>query len=195
MLALAFMAFAGGVVLMVAGVTGSSVASAAKGHPDHAKNVTPEGSAGTGTPTAASPGGHAQASGDAGGTVYSYLTKQGLTPAQAAGVVGNLQQESSLNPAEPGGGLAQWIGGRWSALLRFAKAQGADPNSAPLQAEYLWHELTTSERGALTALKQTSTPQQAARVFSQQFERPSEPMLANRERYAREALSRYGAGQ
>ena len=60
MLALAFMAFAGGVVLMVAGVTGSSVASAAKGHPDHAKNVTPEGSAGTagggGTATAAATG-------------------------------------------------------------------------------------------------------------------------------------------
>ncbi|HUE26307.1 MAG TPA: hypothetical protein VMP89_06000, partial [Solirubrobacteraceae bacterium] len=51
MLALAFIAAAGGVVLLVAGVTGSSVASAAKGKPDHA-NVTS--SAGTAPPAAGS---------------------------------------------------------------------------------------------------------------------------------------------
>ncbi|HUE26304.1 MAG TPA: phage tail tip lysozyme [Solirubrobacteraceae bacterium] len=188
MLALAFIAAAGGVVLLVAGVTGSTIASAAKGKPDHANATTPETVASTST---ISPAGKAAETGNAGQVVYSYLTKQGLTAAQAAGVVGNLQQESSLNPAEPGGGLAQWIGSRWSALVAFAGKQGASPDSAALQAEYLWHELTTSERGALTALKKTTTPQQAARVFSEQYERPSDPQLANRERYATEALSRY----
>jgi hypothetical protein len=185
MLALAFIALAGGVVLMVAGVTGSSITSAAQGHPDHAMAKE--------TASAdAIPAGGVAPGGDAGQIVYGYLTKQGLTPAQAAGVIGNLQQESRLDPAAAGGGLAQWIGERWTGLLRFANKQGASPDSAALQAEYLWYELTTTERGALTALKKTTTAQQAARVFSEQYERPGDPQLANRERYAAEALSRYG---
>jgi len=194
MIALAFFAIAGGVILMVAGVTGSTIASAAKGTPDHAKVV--DVSAGS-EPAAASPTGSAgkAGSGPAGQVAWDYLTKQGLTPAQAAGVIGNLQQESGLDPHAPGGGLAQWIGGRWDELVRFASRQGADPNSAPLQVEYLWHELTTSERGALLALKRATTPRQAARVFSEQYERPGEPMLGNRERYADEALARYGGGK
>jgi len=53
----------------------------------------------------------------------------------------------------------------------------------------VWHELTTSEAGTLAKLKTAGTPEQAARIFSEDFERPSEPMLANREQYAREAYS------
>jgi len=42
-----------------------------------------------------------------------YLESTGLSAYAAAGIVGNLMQESTLNPAEPGYGLAQWNPGWW----------------------------------------------------------------------------------
>ncbi len=196
MLALAFVALAGGVVLMVAGVTGSSVASAAQGHPDHSRASQITGGTEAAASASASPGPAAN-KGSAGQTVYDRLTSGSLrlTPAQAAGVLGNLQQESGTDPTATGGYMAQWLGARLEGLLAFARRQGSPVTSAALQAEYIEHELTGSERGALLALKRTSTPEQAARVFSELYERPGVPMLANRERYAREALQTYGAGK
>lgn len=124
-----------------------------------------------------------------------YFIRQGLSPAQAAGIVGNLKQESGLNPKAPGGGLAQWLGSRLESLHNFAASRGASPESAGVQLEFIWHELTTTERGTLAALRKTSTPQAAARVFSEQYERPGIPMLPNRERYAVEAYRKAQKGQ
>ena len=42
-----------------------------------------------------------------------YLESEGLSAYAAAGIVGNLMQESTLNPTEPGYGLAQWNPGWW----------------------------------------------------------------------------------
>src|SRR5947207_15769963 len=51
---------------------------------------------------------------------YDYFVGKGLKPFQAAGIVGNLDQESgddptAVQPGGPGRGLAQWSagGGRW----------------------------------------------------------------------------------
>src|SRR5262249_54616816 len=51
---------------------------------------------------------------------YDYFVGKGLTSFQAAGIVGNLDQESGVNPGAvqygggPGRGIAQWsVGGRW----------------------------------------------------------------------------------
>src|SRR4051812_26829508 len=53
---------------------------------------------------------------------YDFFVAKGLTPFQAAGIVGNLDQESGVNPASvqfgggPGRGIAQWsVGGRWDS--------------------------------------------------------------------------------
>ncbi len=119
-----------------------------------------------------------------------FFTNKGLTKAQAAGIVGNLEQESKLNPSEPNGYLAQWLGSRLTGLESFAKGKGLTTASgnAGVQLEYIWQELNTTETGALAGLKVTSTPAQAAQVFSQLYERPSEPNLPARERYAEEAF-------
>lgn len=79
---------------------------------------------------------------------FNYFISKGLTPAQSAGIVGNLRQESGVNPAshntaakpsgvDPGsiipgetwygGGIAQWEGGRWTGptgLLNFIAGKG-----------------------------------------------------------------------
>lgn len=111
--------------------------------------------------------------------------EQPLSKNQIAGIVGNLQQESGLDPNAPGGFLAQWIGARRTALDSFAAAKHTSAaGNAHVQLEYIWHELNTTQKGALAALRRTKTPEEAARVFSQQFERPGKPELANREKYA-----------
>ncbi len=114
---------------------------------------------------------------NAGAEIYKVLRGKGYTPAQAAGVVGNARQESGLNPRASGGGLFQGIGGR-SRLGR---------GNARQQVETALRE----EPAAWAALRRTHTPQEAARVFSQKFERPGTPMVGNRERYAGEAARQY----
>lgn len=108
--------------------------------------------------------------------IVAFFERKGLTRAQASGIAGNLMQESSDNPNAPGGGLDQGQGGR------------AHGGTLVQQLEAIWTELIGGERGSLQALRATSTPEQAARVFSERFERPGEPMIENRERYAREAF-------
>src|SRR5262245_59249479 len=51
---------------------------------------------------------------------FTFFVSKGLTPIQAAGIVGNLDQESGVDPNSvqygggPGRGIAQWsVGGRW----------------------------------------------------------------------------------
>jgi len=73
-------------------------------------------------------------------TSYEYFIKQGMSPQQAAGIVGNLMVESfnkvdpqAFNPA--GGnmgayGVAQWRGPRQQGLLDFAKTR-PQPLAAP----------------------------------------------------------------
>lgn len=122
-------------------------------------------------------------------TMASYrdaLTARGLTKVAAAGVVGNIWQESSGDPNAPGGGLAQWIGSRWQALVSMAKT--ASP-SASQQLDFLVSELKSGSQGlTLAELNQAATPTQAATLFSQKYERPGNPMLANRIIYADQAF-------
>jgi TP901 family phage tail tape measure protein len=110
------------------------------------------------------------------GGIMAFFEAKGLTPAQAAGIVGNMQQESSLNPNAPGGGLIQGQGGRTSHGTTLQQLEG------------IWRELTGSYSGALGALKKAKTPQEAAWVFSEEFEHPGKPELAKREKYAAEFL-------
>jgi hypothetical protein len=104
--------------------------------------------------------------------------------AAAAGIVGNLQQESSLNPKEQNGYLAQWLGARLSGLEAFARKYKVPVTDARTQLAYIDYELKTSEKSTGEALKKAKTPKEAARIFSERFERPGEPDLANREHYA-----------
>src|ERR1041384_917946 len=66
---------------------------------------------------------------------FMFFVGKGLSAVQAAGVVGNLDQESQMNPnaAQPGGpgrGIAQWsVGGRWDTsandnVVAFARGRG-----------------------------------------------------------------------
>lgn len=112
----------------------------------------------------------------------SYFIKQGWTPSQAAGIVGNLMQESSLrptayNPKDPGGsvGLGQWNGDRKRAFYQFAGNNAGDLDT---QLAFVQHELQTSEQGVANRLVKTTTPQDAAAAFVG-YERPQGWTLQN----------------
>ena len=66
-------------------------------------------------------------------------------------------------------GLAQWTGTRKARL--FSK-YGTNP-TVNQQLEYLWDELNSTEKGALNALRNTTTVEDATKVFMQKFERPA----------------------
>jgi hypothetical protein len=108
--------------------------------------------------------------------IYQYLIAKGFTPAQAEGILGNMQVESGLNTgaynsAEGAIGLCQWEGGRRTALEQYAASQGKPVTNWQVQVDFMMKELQGSESGAYSALKSATTPAEAAAVFDQDYER------------------------
>ncbi|MBU6951329.1 phage tail tip lysozyme [Hahella sp. HN01] len=135
----------------------------------------------------------------------------GLTPEQAAGVVGNLYMESDgMNPhinqysqfgqgaSDPrafgsptndrvqdstGYGWAQWGESSKYRLISFAENNGMDPGSAAANYGFLKHELSsTSESAVIDKLKKTDSVSDAMVVFRQDFERAAVGSSADQER-------------
>lgn len=111
--------------------------------------------------------------------IYDYMTEHHkFTPAQASGILGNMQTESSFNTAaynkhEGAVGLIQWEGPRRTALENFSKN---DPEHRPvtdwkLQVDFMVHELKTTESGAWAKIQKAETPGQVAAAFDQHYER------------------------
>jgi hypothetical protein len=130
---------------------------------------------------------------------YDYLIGRGLRDFQAAAVVGNLQQESKLDPtvcvpdpdpAHLSCGIAQWQPPRWRLLLEFAERSGRSPWALDTQLDFLWHELQSTPYLGLQNLLASATLENAVVVFQNEFERPkaSAAATANRIRYAQSAL-------
>lgn len=110
-----------------------------------------------------------------GNQIVNFFMNKGLTKNQAKGIYGNIMQESGgkHNIVSRDGhnsyGLVQWTGPRKARL--FSK-YGTNP-TVNQQLEYLWSELNSTEKGALKALRNTSTVEDATKVFMQKFERPA----------------------
>ena len=87
-------------------------------------------------------------------------------------------------------GLVQWTGDRKAHLERFAKENGLDPTDWRTQVDFISEEMNTTERAAFEALRKNPniTPEEAARIVREQYERP-DPAVANdayRQQIARE---------
>lgn len=81
---------------------------------------------------------------------FFYFTGKGLSAAQAAGIVGNLMQESGVNPKSvqkggPGRGIAQWSkGDRWDGPQKdsFKNWAGSkDMLDLKVQLDFIWYEM------------------------------------------------------
>lgn len=110
---------------------------------------------------------------------YYFLVGRGLSTVQAAGVVGNLQWESKLDPrlevtdtdSRLHRGIAMWDPTRWQDLLTFVYSKGFDPKSLEGQLEFLWHELEDQPALGLRELSGATTVEDATIVFQSRFER------------------------
>lgn len=108
--------------------------------------------------------------------VWNNLKARGLTDAQVAGIMGNIERESGFktNAKEVGGtgiGLVQWSFQRANNLKAYAKSRGKAWTDLQTQLDFLWHELNTSEIAALNALKKATSATSASNIFQQKFER------------------------
>lgn len=125
----------------------------------------------------------------------------GLSPEQAAGVVGNLAHETGgfrhmqeiapiVEGSRGGYGYAQWTGPRRRQFEEWVSQQGLDPNSYEANYGFLLHEMTaTPEARVVPALRNALSPEDAANVFSERFLRPGIPHSESRLRYARQYYS------
>jgi hypothetical protein len=107
-----------------------------------------------------------------------FFLGKGWSREQAAGIVGNLLQESgTLDPTQShdsgtGIGIAGWRLERRKALEGFAAARGKSATDFETQLEFVDHELRTSEGAVGARLRQAKTAGQAAEAFIS-FERPA----------------------
>ena len=131
--------------------------------------------------------------------VWNFLQDKGLTAAQTAGIMGNIQQESCFNPGainkKSGAyGICQWLGSRKTALQGYCSSNGFSYASLEGQLNYLWHELSTSESRALSYIRGTTTAADAAYMFGKYFERFGDNAAdyAKRQKYANSFYSTNG---
>jgi len=128
--------------------------------------------------------------------VYNRLRQNGFTDSEAAGITGNIAQESMFDTealSKDGynsHGLVQWTGDRKTHLEQFARENGLDPKDWRTQVDFISEEMNTTERAAFEALRKNPniTPEEAARIVREQYERP-DPAVANdayRQQVARE---------
>lgn len=125
-----------------------------------------------------------------------------LTKEQASGIAGNLSHESAnfktlqeISPVVKGSrggyGWAQWTGPRRRDYEAYAAKNGLDPASKEANYGFLKHELTnTPERRVIDKIKGTSTPEAAAKVFSDTFLRPGIPHMSSRKALASDIFGR-----
>ena len=153
---------------------------------------------------------------------FNFFVSQGLAPYQSAGIVGNMEAESGVQPerlqntasgvqtpasaVDPNGGLG-WGLVQWTPPGKFITptlAANLDPNQLSVQLTFLWQELqpTGSVPAAGTALRQSTDVDSAANAFLTQFEKPAgvdDPTtLASiegvRDPMAEQVLAQYGNG-
>jgi MYXO-CTERM domain-containing protein len=134
---------------------------------------------------------------------FDFFLAKGLTPVQSAGIIGNLDQESSMDPTVsqfgggPGRGIAQWsAGGRWDTtsnanVVWYAAKLGQGKYSLNLQLEFIWWEFNNVGYG-FSELKAATTVPQAVAAFQNKYEICGACASSNRLAHAYQALSDFG---
>ncbi len=104
--------------------------------------------------------------------IYQFLTSHGLSPNAAAGILGNIEQESGGNPSAgsdpPGSGLIQQLGYPTGTSLTAAE-------------QNILSYISGAGGGSIADINaHASSPSAAALYFSSRYERPGIPNNANR---------------
>lgn len=150
---------------------------------------------------------------------WNFFTKLGYSKEATAGILGNLQAESGMNPSAiqsngkgPAAGLAQWENyntksARWKQLSEFAQKQGKDWTDTGSQFAFIHKELQELSDGfwnhsgnmkkagvnptSYSAWKQSNDINTATRQFEGAFERAGKPRMDARIAAANKYYSMY----
>ncbi len=134
--------------------------------------------------------------GSVGQDIFNGLQSRGFTKAAAAGVLGNMMQESTLNPTatnEQGyHGLVQWDpNDRWPRARQWIQSEGKDPDSIDGQLDYVAQE-APGRQDSMNLTNAQSDPKTAASVWAKSFEGYTGE-LEQRQNYAQHAYESEGA--
>jgi|GEM_PF-2989394 len=136
---------------------------------------------------------------------FNFFRSKGLSPDQAAGIIGNLRQESGVNPLaqqdkskDPfpkdgvGFGIAQWTyTARQKPLVDFANQKNEPVTNLDVQLDYLWQEFTRNYASTYRALTGAADYTSAVTIFEEGFEAAGKPQMEKRIQFAKEVLDRY----
>jgi len=115
----------------------------------------------------------------------AFFESKGWSPAQAAGIVGNLVVESGLrtdafNQGENAYGIAQWRAPR-QAIFKQVYGKDIKQSNFQEQLDFVNWELNNSEAAAGNALRGATTAADAAMIVDKQYERSAGLHLAERQ--------------
>lgn len=157
-------------------------------------------------------------------TIYQALIRGGMTPAGAAGLMGNMRAESAMraNNAQDGMtsmsdeayteavdsgaymnfandsvgyGLCQWTyPSRKKEMLRHARAYGSSIGDEAFQVEWTLYEMSTSYRQVYDFLCTTDSVEAASNLVCYKYEQPAINNTAERAQYAMEFYNRFAKG-
>jgi beta-N-acetylhexosaminidase len=130
---------------------------------------------------------------------FNYFTGKGVSAAGAAGIVGNMQQEStpalstSIGNINGGPyGIGQWTSGRLDSLKA---AAGSNLNSLSAQLDFAWSELNGSYKSnTLDPIMSINDPVQAADIVFNNYEVAGDNSGPRREAFAQNLFNQYGKG-
>ena len=147
--------------------------------------------------------------------IWDYLSSKGLGSSAIAGIMGNIQAESSFNPrilqdlgngaaesdeiicdGNRGYGLCQWTSiDRQRNLAAFAKSKGKKSGDLHTQLDFLLEEANNSNPGLIESMSNMD-PHQAALLFHKEFERSADTpaMAARRGNFAKDIFAKQGRG-
>ena len=122
------------------------------------------------------------------GAIVNFLTSHGYTGNAAAGIAGNIWQESGGNPesvGDGGGGLIGWTPLPGGYVTGNPSADLQTQLAAILTFNQIWSQF-------IPALNAASSPAAAAAIYVTDFERAGIPAVGNREAAAEAVASACG---
>lgn len=148
--------------------------------------------------------------------IFNFFISKGLQPFQAAGLMGNMQAESGLNPkrvqgtptpagdqdnitvdGHTGYGLVQWTSrGRQQGLADLAANNNTISGDLGTQLQYIMQELEGPYKSDYDKLLASTNITDATNIILMGYERPKNPdaSRATRLGFAQDILARYGSG-
>lgn len=131
-------------------------------------------------------------------TVWAFFRDKGFTAEATAGIMGNMQQESGIDPTVnqngggPAKGIVQWEGARFTNMKAFAQQRGKDWTDLDSQLEYVYKELRELQNvywkkancSGFEEFKNCKDAKNATYIFETAFERAGKPNMEKRYEYA-----------